>query len=338
MTLGNRDARVSVLIPVFNRRQLVGDAVRSALAQNIDGLEIVVVDNCSDDGTWEVLQEFRDPRLRCVRNEQNVGLFGNFNRCAAQARGEFSLFLCSDDRLQPGFLSVAVPEMEAHPEAVLLSSRADLIDSGGDKIGTAANHFAPGLYVGPSVPAAWFWVSHHYGVNPLNYPSGILLRTSALRACLPFRAEFGAPADIDMYLRVLSRGQLIVTAQTGCQVMCHPGQIGAQTRALGELARQDLALLEAYRVDLEQAGVYKTLQRQAACRELAAIVRTARTDRRKAGELLRSFDRNVLDVTVGLGRRTLLAMGRTLLGLRFSPYLRSVGYDHSARRPNSGAR
>jgi hypothetical protein len=327
LPMADRDVRVSVLIPVFNRRELVGDAVRSALAQEIDGLEIVVVDNCSDDGTWELLQQFRDPRLRCLRNEKNVGLFGNFNRCAAQARGDYAIFLCSDDRLLPGFLSFAVPLMEAQPGATLLSSRAHVIDSDGHRTGTLADHFAPGTYAGRTVTAAWFWINYHYGVNPLNYPSGTLFRTSVLRDCLPFRAELGAPADIDMYLRVLARGNLIVTEEAGCRVMCHTGQVGQQTKVLGQMARQDSALLEAFRVDLEAAGVYRTVHRQVACRELAAIARAARTEPRKAIELLRTFNRGPVETAVAVGRRFGVATARALFGLRLAPYLRPVASD-----------
>ena len=67
----------TVAIPVYNRRDLVQRALQSVLTQDIDDLDILVVDNCSDDGTWEALTAYRDPRLRLVRNERNVGLFGN---------------------------------------------------------------------------------------------------------------------------------------------------------------------------------------------------------------------------------------------------------------------
>ena len=120
-------------------------------------MEMVVVNNCSRDGTWEYLQGIAEPRLRCLRNESNVGLFGNFNRCAAQATGEYTLFLCSDDRLEADFLAHAVALMDAEPTAALLTSRARLIDSRGRDRGITADHFPCGRYAGQSVPAAWFW-------------------------------------------------------------------------------------------------------------------------------------------------------------------------------------
>src|SRR5450432_379001 len=95
----------SIAIPVFNRRDLVHNALRSAIAQAVPNLEILVVDNCSTDGTWEALQAIRDPRLHLVRNDSNLGLFGNFNRCLELSRGEYVCLLGSDDDLTEGFLA-----------------------------------------------------------------------------------------------------------------------------------------------------------------------------------------------------------------------------------------
>jgi glycosyltransferase involved in cell wall biosynthesis len=317
--------RVSIVIPVFNRRELVAAAVQSALRQDLDGLEVVVVDNCSQDGTWELLKGIEDPRLRCMRNESNVGLFGNFNRCAAQASGEYTLFLCSDDRLEPGFLSHAAGLLDAEPAAALLSSRGRLIDRSGRNGGTIAGRFAPGQYAGASIPAAWFWSNYHYGENPLNYPSGVLFRTSALRACLPFREELGAPADVDMYLRVLRHGDLLITDRIGCAVMTHADQEVVKRRAGGELTRQNLALLEEFRADLEAAGIYDRMQQQSAVLVVAALVRTAFSDPGQVLRQFRAFGRGTGELLVAAVKFMVLRSLDRLFGIRFTPYLRESG-------------
>ena len=315
--------RVSVVIPVFNRRDLIADTVQSALRQDIDGLEIVVVDNCSQDGTWELLQGIRDPRLRCVRNERNVGLFGNFNRCAAQATGEYTLFLCSDDRLETGFLSHATGLLDAEPTAALLSSRGRLIDRKGRNRGTIAAHFTPGRYAGQSVPAAWFWNYFHYGENPLNYPSGMMFRTSALRACLPFRVELGAPADIDMYLRVLRHGDLLVTGRVGCAVVIHDDQEGLKARASGAVTHEQLALVEVFRPELEAAGAYDRVRRQSAAVVFLALLRTAFSDPGRLAERFRSLGRGVGEMLAAAATCIVLIGLNRLFGVRFTPYLRA---------------
>ncbi len=102
---------VSILIPVFNRELMVGDAIRSALEQTFTDIEVVVVDNASTDGTWEVCQRFakQDPRVRIHRNPENMGPVRNWQRCAELAQGEFSKIIFSDDTIEPEFLNKTIP-------------------------------------------------------------------------------------------------------------------------------------------------------------------------------------------------------------------------------------
>jgi glycosyltransferase involved in cell wall biosynthesis len=315
-------ARASIVIPVFERRELIAAAVHSALAQEVDSLEVVVVDNCSQDGTWEVLQGIADPRLRCLRNDSNVGLFGNFNRCAAEARGDYVLFLCSDDRLEPGFLAQALALLDGAPRTALLSSRGRLVDAQGRGKGTIAKRFAPGRYLGASVVPAWFWASYHYGENPLNYPSGVVFRGSALRPCLPFRTDLGAPADIDMFLRVLGHGDLLVTDAIGCTVMTHAGQEGLKART--EVSRQQMGLMEVFRAELQAAGAYESIRRQSSALAFAALARTALKEPGQLATDFRALGRGPVEMATAA--TSLLAL-RFLdrLGIRFTPYLQARG-------------
>jgi GT2 family glycosyltransferase len=315
---------VSVLIPVFNRKNLVGDAIRSVLAQSIDRLEVIVGDNHSDDGTWELLQQFKDTRVQIFRNESNVGLFGNFNRCAERARGEFALFLCSDDRLTPNFLSSALDLMREHATTVLLSSRGRMIDSAGRGGRVIADHFPPGKYDGRSAIPAWFWTSYHYGANPLNYPSGILLRTSALERCLPFRAEFGAVADIDMYLRILTLGDMVITNTIGCLVMRHSEQEGKIAWNSAELFRHDVALLAEFKSQLESMGVYREICDQISCLALAAALRLLRTDPPAAYALFKEFGRKPTQILFAASKSAGLIFLDKVLGQRRVPHLKSA--------------
>jgi glycosyltransferase involved in cell wall biosynthesis len=106
--------RVSILIPVFNRKQYIGECIESALTQTYLNAEIVVVDNASTDGTWEICLSYaaRYPQLRTFRNDHNIGPVRNWKRCAEEARGEFSKILFSDDCLEANCLSKMVPKLD----------------------------------------------------------------------------------------------------------------------------------------------------------------------------------------------------------------------------------
>jgi glycosyltransferase involved in cell wall biosynthesis len=105
---------VSILIPVYNREQLLGSCIQSALNQTVADLEVIISDNASIDGTWEVCKEFanRDHRVRIFRNETNIGPVRNWQRCFAEAKGTYGKILFSDDLMNPDFLEKTLPYMD----------------------------------------------------------------------------------------------------------------------------------------------------------------------------------------------------------------------------------
>jgi glycosyltransferase involved in cell wall biosynthesis len=102
---------VSILIPVFNRQEIIEATIESALAQTYANFEIVIVDNASTDETWQRCTMFadRDPRVRLFRNHSNIGPVRNWQRCADEARGEYGKLLFSDDLLDPRYLDATAP-------------------------------------------------------------------------------------------------------------------------------------------------------------------------------------------------------------------------------------
>jgi glycosyltransferase involved in cell wall biosynthesis len=117
--------KVSILIPVYNRKRYIDECIQSALDQTFTNFEIVIVDNASDDGTWEICQKFadKDSRIRIYQNEENIGPVRNWKRCAEEAKGEFSKILFSDDELEPECLAVMV-EKFSDPEVAFVQCAA----------------------------------------------------------------------------------------------------------------------------------------------------------------------------------------------------------------------
>ena len=113
--------KVSILIPVYNRKSYIGECIQSALDQTFTDFEVIIVDNASDDGTWEICQRFAaiDYRIRIYRNSRNIGPVRNWKRCVEEAKGEFSKILFSDDTLEPECLAEMVPKLE-NPDVSLV--------------------------------------------------------------------------------------------------------------------------------------------------------------------------------------------------------------------------
>ncbi|AJP74784.1 glycosyltransferase family A protein [Sphingomonas hengshuiensis] len=106
----DRDYAVTIAIPTFNRPEFLRESLESAAKQTgFEDFEILVVDNCSEPENVEsvlgYLSYYDGPPLRYYVNETNIGMFGNWNRCLALARGEWTTILSDDDLLFPEFLT-----------------------------------------------------------------------------------------------------------------------------------------------------------------------------------------------------------------------------------------
>ncbi len=99
---------ISVVIPVFNRRDLVGRAIRSVQAQKFRDCELIVVDDASEDGTPDRIQEEFGDAVKLLVQPHNKGVSAARNRALVEARGEWLAFLDSDDEWLPGKLGKQV--------------------------------------------------------------------------------------------------------------------------------------------------------------------------------------------------------------------------------------
>lgn len=248
----------TVAIPVFNQRAFIERAVRSALAQGVDALDIVVVDNQSEDGTWEALQPFTRHGVRLHRNASNLGLFGNFNRCLELAGSSYLRLLAGDDVLAPGSLRAELELMERNAGLAMLSTRGRFVSPEGAAMGAFADDFPAGVYDGGSFALTWFDYYARTRRNPLNYPSGVLFRRSAIGG-LRFEEGWRTAGDIDFYFRVLRQGDLGIADFPGCEVTRHPAQAHVGPNLDGTAIREQIALLERHVDEAARAGLLKHL-------------------------------------------------------------------------------
>jgi glycosyltransferase involved in cell wall biosynthesis len=120
----------SIVMPVHNRATLVGRALRSCLEQSFTDFEIVVVDDGSSDGSVDAIRAYDDPRIRLIVHERNLGRCPARNTAMAAARGEWFVFLDSDDELLPNALQAIHDDaVAAAPDVVVM--RYSCIDDQG---------------------------------------------------------------------------------------------------------------------------------------------------------------------------------------------------------------
>lgn len=97
---------ISVVMPVYNRESMVGEAIGSILAQTFADFEFIIIDDCSTDGTCRVIESFQDDRIRFIRNESKKNIPKLRNQGMDLARGKYIAIMDSDDASLPHRLAV----------------------------------------------------------------------------------------------------------------------------------------------------------------------------------------------------------------------------------------
>ncbi len=123
---------ISVIIPAYNHEQFVGAAIASVLNQTHDGLELIIVDDGSTDGTPDVIAGFHDTRIRAVR-QSNQDAYNALNRGLAMARGEMTAILNSDDVFPAERLAV-LSERRGRSGAACLFTNVRPVDARGQPL------------------------------------------------------------------------------------------------------------------------------------------------------------------------------------------------------------
>ncbi len=248
------EPRVTVVIPVYNREALLGEAIRSALDQSLDDIEVVVVDNASTDRTWEVCQDYasRDQRVRVFRNHENIGPVRNWLRCLELARGTYCKILFSDDTIDKTFLEKCLAFFDDHEVGFVFT--AALI--GTDATSSETAYRFPGRT--GVLPSSQFIDVILSGGDAPYSPGCALFRLEDLRASLlpcipsPSISDFeshGAGPDVLIYLLTAVRYRKIAHIQEPLAFFrAHGGSLSLSDR------RQHL--LRCYR----QAKIWFALQ------------------------------------------------------------------------------
>lgn len=121
---------VSILIPVYNRENLIEETIKSALTQTYTNIEVIVVDNKSTDNTWKVLTNLalEDRRVKIFQNETNIGPVRNWKRCIDEASGTYGKILWSDDLIAPTFLEKTVPYLSKEDVGFVFTGTEIFVD------------------------------------------------------------------------------------------------------------------------------------------------------------------------------------------------------------------
>lgn len=202
---------LSVLVTAYNRAPFIAASIESVLSQTFTDFELIVVDDCSTDGTLEIAREFerRDPRVRVVANERNLGQFPNRNRAAELARAEFMKFHDSDDLMYPHCLQVMVSMMQSAPGAGFGLSKGSMWPGGPCPMLLTPRMAYQREYFGEGIVSSG--------------PAGAIFRTAVFRKLGGFE-DVGVPSDTLFWVRACATENVLLLPADLFWYRSHPAQ------------------------------------------------------------------------------------------------------------------
>lgn len=125
--------RLSIGLPVYNGENFLAESLNALLGQSYEDFELIISDNASTDATADICRRYEklDSRIRYIRQPRNIGLAGNHNFVADQARGELFKWASHDDLYARDLLDLCVAALDEYPDVVLAHSWTATIDSSG---------------------------------------------------------------------------------------------------------------------------------------------------------------------------------------------------------------
>jgi glycosyltransferase involved in cell wall biosynthesis len=126
--MSSDNPKVTVIIPVYNGEKYLSYAVESILNQTFNDFELLIINDGSTDHSLEIIQSYRDQRIRIVDNKENLGLVRTRNKGLSEARGQYIAFLDCDDIANPNRLKEQVDFLDKHIGFGMVGSWVEVIN------------------------------------------------------------------------------------------------------------------------------------------------------------------------------------------------------------------
>jgi glycosyltransferase involved in cell wall biosynthesis len=201
---------VDVAIPNYNYGRYLRGCIESVLAQDIEALRVLIIDNASTDDSAEVARELarEDPRVEIRIREKNLGAAASFNEAVEWAAADYFLLLCSDDYLVPGSLRRASTFMRDHPDVHLTYGVCRR-----DPPGLIRQRVKPAREEGTwrvRSGSAFVEMLCRLVANPVSGPTAVV-RTEVQKRVGYYRPELRYTNDLEMWLRFACHGDVAET-------------------------------------------------------------------------------------------------------------------------------
>lgn len=199
---------ISVLITTYNRESTIKQCVESVLSQTYEHLQVIVMDDGSQDSTSQILSSISDSRLEVFHSEQNCHICASTNKGFQKVKGEYLARIDSDDIWYPEKLEKQLAFLASHPQYRICFTLINLIDENGENIDQEFSSLL-GLFE-QSLEGQIDALRHFFfNGNCLSHPS-VLMETSLMQEIGNFYPGYIQSHDYDYWIRIAKKYPMYV--------------------------------------------------------------------------------------------------------------------------------
>ncbi|WP_168194540.1 glycosyltransferase family 2 protein [Antarcticibacterium arcticum] len=185
-----KDSKMTVIMPVYNRGNIVKKSVDSVLDQTFKNFELLIIDDCSTDDTWEVITSFKDPRIKSYKLAKNSGAAAARNYGIDKSTSNYICFLDSDDTLERDFLKTSLDVLRDTPPRVGFMWTGRNIITGDDH--------QPQSWRPSGVSSYQIFLKH----IRIGTGAGITIKKQVFDKCGNFNENLPAAEDTEFFFRI----------------------------------------------------------------------------------------------------------------------------------------
>lgn len=211
---------ISVIIASYNHGAFIEEAINSVLSQDHKNLEVIVVDDGSQDDSWSKISSLSDARVKKFLFEKNMGACKAANFALAQARGEYVCTINSDDRWKPGKLTDQLNWFSSNPGLSAVFGRADFIDQSGRPLELPKEDAGASVFnVGNR--SRYEWLRHFFfNGNCICHPT-LMIKRSVYEVIGDYDNRYRQLPDFRMWINFVKKFELHVMEKSLIEFRVH---------------------------------------------------------------------------------------------------------------------
>ncbi|MFI3241432.1 MAG: glycosyltransferase family 2 protein [Alphaproteobacteria bacterium] len=196
--------KLSVLIPIYNSAQFLTDSINSILNQTFKDFELLLLDDCSTDGSFEFISQIKDKRVKVFRNDKNLGISTTRNKLIDLATGEYLAIMDNDDISLPTRFEHQIKFLDNNPDVSVVGTWTELFCKTKNKINPIKKLITN---------LGWIWTQPQTATIYDCLTASVVMHTSAMIRAkdlkqynIKYKKEYTPAEDYKLWADILSSG------------------------------------------------------------------------------------------------------------------------------------